>query len=61
MTFKLQNDEPAPRKRKIVSTERAKQRVLFAGLNCLPGQQNLFETDGQLEEREKNDVSNDQN
>lgn len=28
-----------------------RQRVLFAGLNCLPNQRDLFETDGRLDER----------
>ncbi len=26
---------------------RGKQRVLFAGMDCLPGQRDLFETDGE--------------
>ncbi len=27
---------------------REKQRVLFAGMDCLPGQRDLFETDGEM-------------
>ena len=27
-------------------TSKCRQTVLFAGMDCLPGQQNLFETDG---------------
>jgi hypothetical protein len=27
--------------------EDTQQRVLFSGMDCLPGQQNLFETDGE--------------
>ncbi len=26
--------------------ENTRQRVLFSGMDCLPGQQDLFETDG---------------
>ncbi len=28
-------------------TESTRQRVLFSGMDCLPGQRNLFETDGE--------------
>lgn len=45
--FTLNN--PAPKKQKVVVvTEQTKtrQQVLFAGMKCLPGQQDLFLTDG---------------
>jgi hypothetical protein len=29
--------------------ENTRQRVLFSGMDCLPGQQDLFETDGKAE------------
>lgn len=47
-TFTL-TPEPAqrpPRAAAIANNERKQQRVLLAGLDCLPGQNDLFETDG---------------
>jgi hypothetical protein len=41
--FQLTN-EPPKRKRPDVPPE--KQKVLFSGLDCLPGQLDLFKTDG---------------
>jgi hypothetical protein len=29
--------------------ENTRQRVLFSGMDCLPGQRNLFETDGEAQ------------
>ena len=46
-TFTLTNEEPQPRPRKFES-DRGQQRVLFSGLDCLPGQLDLFATDGEL-------------
>jgi hypothetical protein len=33
--------------RKEVPVVRERQRALFSGLDCLPGQRDLFETDGE--------------
>jgi len=45
MTFTLQNDPPCRPAPRFESTP-ARQRVLLAGLDCLPGQSDLFDTDG---------------
>lgn len=42
-----QSSEPKPVK---FFTEKARQSVLFSGLDCLPGQQDLFPTDGPSED-----------
>lgn len=40
--FELVNDPPA--KRPVVEDDvKCRQKVLFTGLNCLPGQQDLFD------------------
>jgi hypothetical protein len=44
--FTLTNDE-LRRKPLEFSNDPTRQRVLFAGLDCLPGQQDLFATDGE--------------
>ncbi len=49
-TFELRND-PAPGRRgefqlSVPPADPKKQGVLFAGLDCLPGQLDLFQTDG---------------
>lgn len=44
--FRLQNDPPRVAKPDYDDGECDRQRVLFAGLDCLPGQMDLFETDG---------------
>jgi hypothetical protein len=44
--FTLANPAPPPPARRGPEPERTRQTVLFAGLDCLPGQQNLFATDG---------------
>lgn len=46
--FTLENDIPEPAPRKF-SNSKDTQRVLFAGLDCLPGQLDLFPTDGREE------------
>lgn len=47
----LQNDHPRPAKPDHDDGERDRQRVLFAGMDCLPDQLDLFETDGEEQER----------
>lgn len=49
--FQLRNEPPAPRPEQYESTS-GRQTVLFAGLHCLPGQGDLFPTDGK--ERDDN-------
>ena len=40
--FQLANDPPAPRRAPTVVNEPERQRVLIDGLDCLPGQLDLF-------------------
>lgn len=40
--FTLRNDPP---RQPPAADDPTRQRVLFSGLDCLPGQQDLFETD----------------
>jgi hypothetical protein len=47
--FTLANEVPRPKPLEF-SNDPTRQRVLFAGLDCLPGQQDLFATDGDAEE-----------
>lgn len=46
--FSLVNDpEPSTKPKKDVEPDpKAKQLVLFAGMDCQPGQLDLFDTDG---------------
>jgi hypothetical protein len=44
--FRLVN--PRPRVRPSIENNTARQRTLLAGLDCLPGQGDLFATDGEL-------------
>ena len=44
--FRLVNEKPAAAKRDVADEPR-NQRTLFAGLDCLPGQLDLFPTDGE--------------
>lgn len=46
--FALHNDKARPAPWKPEPPERKRQRVLLAGLDCLPGQRDLFGTDGEL-------------
>jgi hypothetical protein len=46
-SFSLVNDTPRPRPLFAAPATKAAQRVLFAGLDCLPGQLDLFQTDGE--------------
>lgn len=45
-SFTLQNPAPKPAPWKPQPAERKRQTVLFAGMDCLPGQNDLFATDG---------------
>jgi hypothetical protein len=44
-SFQLQNDKPKPRLWKAPPTDPKRQGVLFGGLDCLPGQEDLFDVD----------------
>ena len=44
--FQLQSPRVAPRRMKFESSDQSQQRTLFAGLDCLPGQADLFPTNG---------------
>lgn len=37
-------------KRKARAVRRCRQKVLLAGMNCVPGQQDLFPTDGESQD-----------
>lgn len=45
-TFTLCNDPPPPAR---FDDQECRQTVLFAGLDALPGQEDLFPTDGEHE------------
>jgi hypothetical protein len=47
--FRLASDPPRPRPAEFHDSEQRRQRALFAGLDVLPGQLDLFSTDGELE------------
>ena len=40
---------PQPKRREKFSSEPARQLVLLTGLQCLPGQESLFDSDGPKE------------
>lgn len=44
--FRLENTPPKPKPLTFESSK-DRQRVLFTGLDCLPGQQDLFDCDGE--------------
>ena len=44
--FALSNEPLRQTPRRIESNPKTRQQVLFAGLDCLPGQLDLFPTDG---------------
>ncbi len=46
MTFQLRNDPLSHKPWRGEAPEKAQQKTLFAGLDCLSGQQDLFATDG---------------
>jgi len=41
--FKLTNEQPRKHPQPIDNNDRSRQSVLFTGLDCLPGQQELFD------------------
>lgn len=43
--FKLKNEPQKPRSDSDVRDEPSRQTVMFAGMDCLPGQMDLFNTD----------------
>ena len=45
-TFTLSNNPPPTKPHRFESCDRTRQKLLFSGLNCLPGQMDLFDTDG---------------
>lgn len=47
--FALRNDPPAPPKGPPIFGITGQQKVLFTGLDCLPGQLDLFSTDAVVE------------
>jgi hypothetical protein len=54
--FTLTNVKPKP-KPPAIEQAKERQNVLFSGLNCLPGQQDLFETDGKIRDEKENSSS----
>ena len=44
--FTLQNDQLRPKPLQLGNNDKSRQKVLFSGLDCLPGQLDLFPTDG---------------
>ena len=44
--FVLKNAVPTPKPWRAGETENTRQTVLLCGMDCQPGQQDLFETDG---------------
>ena len=54
--FALTNEPPCPKPARFESNGKTRQKRLFAGLDCLPGQLDLFPTDGC--ERAEDDQSN---
>lgn len=44
--FRLVNDKPTPKPLSIETSDRTRQKSLFSGLDCLPGQMDLFDADG---------------
>lgn len=44
--FRLVNDKSIPRPTQFENSDRTRQQVLFSGLDCLPGQLDLFDADG---------------
>jgi hypothetical protein len=45
--YALTNPPPRLPEPRGPQPENTRQRVLYSGMDCLPGQQNLFETDGE--------------
>lgn len=51
--FVLQNAPQKPTLWKGEPTEKRRQTVLFSGMDCLPGQRDLFATDGCREDEDE--------
>lgn len=51
--FHLTNEEPKRTPWGTPESPKAKQTVMFSGMDCLPGQQDLFPTDGKDREATK--------
>ena len=49
-SFQLENDRPQTPMRKFIESRNNNQKVMFSGMDCLPGQQDLFQTDGGSDE-----------
>ena len=47
--FRLQNEAPPHQPWRGEAPERTEQIMLISGLDCLPGQMDLFETDGSID------------
>jgi hypothetical protein len=47
--YTLANPSPGLPEPRGPQPENLRQAVLFFGMDCLPGQRNLFETDGEAE------------
>jgi hypothetical protein len=47
--FRLANEKRSTPQR-FATSDRTCQKLLFSGLDCLPGQLDLFQTDGELTE-----------
>lgn len=45
--FKLTNEPQKPIRDSELRDEPSRQKVMFAGMDCLPGQMDLFDTDGE--------------
>jgi len=55
--FTLSNEPAHPTPTRFESNGKTRQKVLLCGLNCLPGQLDLFPTDGcERAEDEQSDV-----
>ena len=53
--FTLQNDQPCAKPQSIKSNPKTRQKMLLGGLDCLPGQMDLFPTDGYEQDAECSD------
>ncbi len=48
--FQLVNDQPVKRRAPDPPDVKPSQMVLFSGMDCMPGQLDLFDTDGTIDE-----------
>jgi hypothetical protein len=42
--FRLANDKPPAKPQPFATSDRTRQQILFTGLDCMPGQLDLFRT-----------------